>query len=167
MPGSQYEQRRQRLREATGDPANVSRLTWGDIRSRKVLDSSISGALAGSILNTWKRGKLGTIPGLATGAVLCGLFQWAFNEFDILRITHVSQVVHTQPVPVIPAVPVPTYSLAVAAPEPSRTLTDRVFAVFGHRISDEEYLNRVKAQRDHHLRRIEQLERERGEKRET
>ncbi|KAG1762467.1 hypothetical protein EDD22DRAFT_891635 [Suillus occidentalis] len=160
MPGKQYELRRQRLREAAGDPANISKLTWGDIRSRKVLDSSISGALAGS-------GKSGTIPGLATGAVMCGLFQWAFNEFDILRISHVSQVVHTQPVPVIPAVPVPTYSLAVAAPEPPKTLTDRIFAVFGHRISDEEYLNRVKAQRDHHLRRIEQLERERGEKRET
>jgi hypothetical protein len=112
-------------------------------------------------------GKSGTIPGLATGAVMCGLFQWAFNEFDILRITHVSQVVHTQPVSVIPAAPVPIHSLPAAALEPPRTLTDRIFAVFGHRISDEEYLNRVKAQRDHHLRRIEQLERERGEKCET
>lgn len=168
MPGKQYELRRQKLREAAEvDPANISRLTWGDIRSRKVLDSSISGALAGSILNTWKRGRSGTIPGLATGAVMCGLFQWAFNEFDILRITHVSRAVHTQPVPVIPAAPVPTHSLPVAAPEPHRTLTDRIFAVFGHRISDEEYLNRVKAQRDHHLRRIEQLELERGEKCET
>lgn len=59
MPGKQYELRRQRLREAAEvDPANISRLTWGDIRSRKVLDSSISGALAGSILNTWKRESL-------------------------------------------------------------------------------------------------------------
>lgn len=164
MPGKQYELRRQRLREAS--EVAPAKLTWGDIRSHKILDSSISGALAGSILNTWKRGRSGTIPGLATGAVMCGLFQWAFNEFDILRITHVSRVVHTQPVPVTPAAPVPTY-LPVAAPEPPRTLTDRIFAVFGHRISDEEYLNRVKAQRDHHLRRIEQLERERDEKRET
>lgn len=168
MPGKQYEQRRQRLEEAAdGAPTNVSRLTWGDIRSRKVLDSSISGALAGSILNTWKRGRSGTVPGLATGAVMCGLFQWAFNEFDILRITHVSRVVHTQPVPVTPAVPVSTYSLPVAAPESPKSLTDRILAMFGRRISDEEYLNRVKAQRDDHLRRIEQLERERDEKRET
>jgi hypothetical protein len=98
---------------------------------------------------------------------MCGLFQWASNEFDILRITHVSRVVHTQPAPAIPAAPVATSSLPVAAPEPPRSLTDRIFAVFGHRISDEEYLNRVKAQRDNHLRRIEQLERERDEKRET
>lgn len=168
MPGKQYELRRQRLKEAAeGSPTNVSRLTWGDIRSRKVLDSSISGALAGGILNTWKRGRSGTVPGLATGAVMCGLFQWAFNEFDILRITHVSRVVHTQPAPAIPAAPVATSSLPVAAPEPPRSLTDRIFAVFGHRISDEEYLNRVKAQRDNHLRRIEQLERERDEERET
>lgn len=39
--------------------------------------------------------------------------------------------------------------------------------MLGRKISDEEYLNRVKAQRDNHLRRIEQLERERDEKRET
>ncbi|KAG1891352.1 hypothetical protein F4604DRAFT_1567352, partial [Suillus subluteus] len=149
-----------------GAPTNVSRLTWGDIRSRKVLDSSISGALAGGILNTWKR-ESGTAPGLVTGAVMCGLFQWAFNEFDILRITHVSKVVHTQPVPAVPAAPVATYSLPVAAPEPPKSFTDRIFAMFGRRISDEEYLNRVKAQRDNHLRRIEQLERERDEKRET
>ncbi|KAG1770353.1 hypothetical protein EV702DRAFT_978070, partial [Suillus placidus] len=168
MPGRQYELRRQKLKEAAEvAPTNVSQLTWGDIRSRKVLDSSISGALAGSILNTWKRGRSGTVPGLATGAVMCGLFQWAFNEFDILRITHVSRVVHAQPLPVTPAAPVPTHSLPVAAPEPPRSLTDRIFAVFGHRMSDEEYLNRVKTQRDNHLRRIEQLERERDEKREA
>ncbi|KAG2349561.1 hypothetical protein BDR05DRAFT_237797 [Suillus weaverae] len=168
MPGKQYELRRQKLKEtAEVVPTNVSQLTWGDIRSRKVLDSSISGALAGSILNTWKRGRSGTVPGLATGAVMCGLFQWAFNEFDILRITHVSRVVHTQPVPVTPAASVPTHSLPIAAPEPPRSLTDRIFAVFGHRISDEEYLNRVITQRDNHLRRIEQLERERDEKREA
>ncbi|KAG2116655.1 uncharacterized protein F5147DRAFT_769023 [Suillus discolor] len=168
MPGKQYELRRQRLKEIVeGAPTDVSRLTWGDIRSRKVLDSSISGALAGGILNTWKRGRSGTVPGLATGAVMCGLFQWAFNEFDILRITHLSRGVHAQPVPAIPAAPVTTYSLPVAAPEPPRSLTDRIFAMFGRKISDEEYLNRVKAQRDNHLRRIEQLERERDEKRET
>lgn len=59
MPGKQYELRRQRLKEIVeGAPTDVSRLTWGDIRSRKVLDSSISGALAGGILNTWKRESL-------------------------------------------------------------------------------------------------------------
>ncbi|KAG1754418.1 hypothetical protein EDB19DRAFT_1892422 [Suillus lakei] len=172
MPGKQYELRRQRLEEAAeGSPTDVSRLTWGDIRSRKVPDSSISGALAGGVLNTWKRGRSGTVPGLATGAVMCGLLQWAFNEFDILRITHVSRVTHTLPVPATPAAPVPTEphhpSLPVAAPEPPRSLADRIFAMFGHRISDKEYLDRVKAQRDNHLRRIEQLERERDEKRET
>ncbi|KAG2157435.1 hypothetical protein DEU56DRAFT_764616 [Suillus clintonianus] len=173
MPGKQYELRRQRLNEATeGAPTDVSRITWGDIRSRKVLDSSLSGALAGGILNSWKRGRSGTVPGLATGAVMCGLLQCAFNEFDILRITHVSRVAHTPPVAAaIPVAPVPTEprppSLPVAALEPPRSLTDRIFAMLGHRISDEEYLNRVKTQRDNHLRRIEQLERERDGKRET
>ncbi|KAG1756441.1 uncharacterized protein EDB91DRAFT_1041305, partial [Suillus paluster] len=172
MPGKQYELRRQRLKEAKeGAPADVSRLTWGDLRSRKVLDSSISGALAGGVLNTWKRGRSGTVPGLVTGAVMCGLLQWAFNEFDILRITHISRVAHTPPVPTIPATPAPTEyrppSLPVTTPELPKSLTDQIFAMLGHKISDEEYLDRMKAQRDNHLRRIEQLERERDEKRET
>jgi len=56
LPGKQYELRRQGIKEAAEGPsADVSKLTWGDIRSRKVLDSSISGALAGGVLNTWKR----------------------------------------------------------------------------------------------------------------
>lgn len=56
MPGKQYELRRQRLREAA--EVAPAKLTWGDIRSRKILDSSISGALTGCILNTWKRKSL-------------------------------------------------------------------------------------------------------------
>jgi len=56
LPGKQYELRRQGIKEAAEGPsADASKLTWGDIRSRKVLDSSISGALAGGVLNTWKR----------------------------------------------------------------------------------------------------------------
>jgi len=174
LPGKQYELRRQRLEGAAEGPStDVSQLTWGDIRSRKVLDSSISGALAGGVLNTWKRGRSGTAPGLVTGAMMCGLLQWVFNEFDILRITHISRAVHPRPVPSIPAAPTqpietrsPAFPVPVPTPEPPRSLTDRIFAMFGHKLSDEEYLDRIKAQRDNHLRRIEQLERELDEKRE-
>ncbi|OJA15186.1 hypothetical protein AZE42_09492 [Rhizopogon vesiculosus] len=173
LPGKQYELRRQKIKEAAeGASTDIPQLTWGDIRSRKVLDSSISGALAGGVLNTWKRGRSGTVPGLATGAVMCGLLQWAFNEFDIQRITYISRAAHPRPIPSIPAAPAlpietrPPY-FPVTAPEPPRSLTDRFFSMFGYKISDEEYLDRIKAQRDNHLRRIEQLEREREEKRET
>jgi len=117
-------------------------------------------------------GRSGTVPGFATGALMCGLLQWAFNEFDILRINHVSREAQPPPVSTISAVPsrpieIPPPSIPVTAPESPRSLTDRIFSMFGHKISDEEYLDRIKAQRDGHLRRIEQLERERGGKRET
>lgn len=117
-------------------------------------------------------GRSGTVPGLVTGVVMCGLLQWAFNEFDIARITYISRVAHPPPVPAMPAAPtrlieVSPPSFPDTAPEPPKSLTDRIFSMFGHKISDEEYLNRIKAQRDGHLRRIEELERERNEKRET
>lgn len=105
---------------------------------------------------------------------MCGLLQWAFNEFDIMRINYVSRAAHPPPVAAIttaPTQPIETrpssFPVSVSAPEPPRSLTDWIFSMFGHKISDEEYLDRIKAQRDDHLRRIEQLEREHGEKRET
>jgi hypothetical protein len=174
--------RRQKIKEAAeGASTDVPQLSWGDIRSRKVLDSSISGALAGNVScslvilsssHSTIGGRSGTVPGLVTGAVMCGLLQWAFNEFDIQRITYISRAAHPRPVPSIPAaptLPIETRppSFPVAASESPRSLTDQFFSMFGHKISDEEYLDRIKAQRDNHLRRIEQLERERDEKRET
>jgi hypothetical protein len=56
LPGKQYRLRRHRLIYAAGGPTHDEPpLSWADIRISRLLDSGISGALAGGILNTWKR----------------------------------------------------------------------------------------------------------------
>jgi hypothetical protein len=61
LPGRQYQLRRQRLFHPVGNSVLVepASLSWADIRTSRLLDSGISGGLAGGILNTWKR-----MPGL-------------------------------------------------------------------------------------------------------
>jgi hypothetical protein len=152
------------LTPALAEPWLVASSTPGNVRHSLVLLTSSHSTTGG---------RSGTAPGLVTGAVMGGLLQWVFNEFDILRITHISRAAHPRPVPSIPAAPTQpietrpsAFSVPVPTPEPPRSLTDRIFAMFGHKLSDEEYLDRIKAQRDNHLRRIEQLERELDKKRE-
>ncbi|KAH7926622.1 hypothetical protein BV22DRAFT_1104149 [Leucogyrophana mollusca] len=165
-PGKQYQARRRRL---GGLPASLDEpsLTWFDLRTTNLLDSTISGAFAGGILNAWKRGRSGLVPGITTGAVMCAVLQWTFNEFDILRINYAlrARATSTSAAPalpinvVAPQLPKPV----VAQPSESQPLLDRILSKLGHKMSDEEYLKRMKAQRTAHLRRIEELEQELGD----
>ena len=55
-PGKQYQLRRKKLKDVVdGVSSERETLTWSDIRTSYLLDSAISGAIAGGILNTWKR----------------------------------------------------------------------------------------------------------------
>ncbi|KIJ69335.1 hypothetical protein HYDPIDRAFT_24179 [Hydnomerulius pinastri MD-312] len=172
-PGKQYQLRRERLIEvARGSVPETPSLSWNDIRVSRLLDSGISGALAGGILNTWKRGKPGLVPGLSTGGMMCMLLQWTFNEFDIIRISYLAENsgAQTQPTPAIakvtagsprveaPLPPIPQ-ATTVSPPESSSFL-DSLFSKFGRKVSNEEYVRRLRAQRDSHLRRIAELEEE-------
>lgn len=57
LPGRQYQLRRQRSSHPVGNPMSeeAASLSWPDIRASRLLDSGISGGLAGGVLNTWKR----------------------------------------------------------------------------------------------------------------
>jgi len=164
-------------------------LTWSDIRTSYLLDSAISGAISGGILNTWKRrclvnvtnfpefmtgpgGRAGLVPGLGTGALMCTILQWTVNEFDIFRIGYVSR----QTTEFIPAtndtakrslaensLPSPTHPTSFQ-PFKGKSWKDRILSVFGRHVSDEDYLKRLKTERDTYLCRIEELERELHEK---
>ncbi|KAF9233601.1 hypothetical protein BU15DRAFT_53652 [Melanogaster broomeanus] len=173
LSGKEYRLRRQRFIHAVHDSTpEEPPLSWGDIRTSRLLDSGIGGALAGGILNAWKRGRPGLVPGLTTGALMCSLLQWTFNEVDILRISYVSGNFAVPDQLMIPGaddvvkpsrVEVPQFSipnLGVVDPPQANSLTDRLLSIFGRQISDEAYLKRLKAQRDSHLRRIAELEEE-------
>ncbi|KIM65331.1 hypothetical protein SCLCIDRAFT_1212502 [Scleroderma citrinum Foug A] len=173
-PGKQYQLRRENMKDfVDGISREREMLTWSDIRTSCLLDSAISGAITGGILNTWKRGRAGLVPGLGTGALMCTILQWTVNEFDIFRIAYVSR----QTTEFIPATndtakrspiaessfPSPTHPTS-SQPSDGESWKDRVLSVFGRQVSDEVYLKRLKTERDTYLRRIEELEREVHEK---
>lgn len=171
-PGKQYQLRRKNMKDLDGISRAREILTWSDIRTSYLLDSAISGAISGGILNTWKRGRAGLVPGLGTGALMCTILQWTVNEFDIFRIGYVSR----QTTEFIPAtndtakrslaentLPSPTYPTSFQ-PFKGKSWKDRVLSVFGRHVSDEDYLKRLKTERDTYLCRIEELERELHEK---
>ncbi|KAI6036530.1 hypothetical protein BKA83DRAFT_133564 [Pisolithus microcarpus] len=126
-------------------------LSWIHIRTSHLLDSAVSGGITGGILNTWKRGKVGLVPGLGTGALLCTLLQWGMNELHIFRIRHVYR----------------TTTMSLPAVGDERTESHGAIAylsAFGRRISDDDYLKRLKTERETYLRRMEELERDLHEK---
>lgn len=115
-------------------------------------------------------GRHGLAPGLATGALICTLLQWGFNEFNILRIRYVSAksatpVQHTIHKSIDQSSSAESESPTPAAMQPTPVETpsyhspmDHIFSMFGRRVSDEKYLERLKMERDSYLRRIAELE---------
>ncbi|KAH7889640.1 hypothetical protein F5I97DRAFT_566246 [Phlebopus sp. FC_14] len=170
-PGREYQLRRHKLVQTAGVVVHGEHTpTWDDIRKSRLIDSAVSGAFTGGILNAWKRGRPGLISGLGTGALMCTLLQWTINEFRIFRLSRLSQSLaapietaapntesdSTRPQPRARASP---SAFKYTAFE-TASWSDSILSMLSRRISDEEYLRRLKAQRDAHLRRIEELEKE-------
>ncbi|KAI6022721.1 hypothetical protein EDC04DRAFT_2506953, partial [Pisolithus marmoratus] len=146
--------------------------SWSHIRTSRLLDSAISGGVTGGVLNTWKRGKVGLVSGLGTGALLCTLLQWGVNELHIFRIRYVYRTTATS----LPAVGdesdavkghdandrlvLPSVQMVSYQHQKAESWGDRILSAFGRRVSDDDYLKRLKTERDTYLRRIEELERE-------
>ncbi|KII88292.1 hypothetical protein PLICRDRAFT_54134 [Plicaturopsis crispa FD-325 SS-3] len=121
-------------------------LSWSDMRTHKVLDSALSGSITGGLLNAWKRGPSGALPGITTGGVLLALAQLVLNEVDVMRVKSMSRL--SQPAPPVPQTP-------------QRPLWHRLLDRIGvHRLTDDEYLAKMKASRDTYLQRIRELEKE-------
>jgi len=186
----QYEKRRSTRDAGPKSSPTEAPLSWSDLRTYNLLDTGFSGALTTGFLNTWKRayrnhtfiqftpslpsltfriilsgGRPGLVPGLCTGAFICTLLQWTYNELGIARVKFVyrSQVALAPPNLQRPSSPPLTSDNRPT--EPPRPLSYKILSFLGfQRISDEEYLTKMKATRDHYLRQIEVLEREAEEK---
>lgn len=154
------------------------------MRLHKVPDTSISGAITGGVLNAWKRkpfigfvssvsdpppgGRPGIVPGIVTGSILCTMLQFAYNEFGIARVKYVSQTLGSDSTQATgPSLPqetspsIPSVSLPPPELVQTESVSERIFSWFGlHKVADEEYLERLTKQRDAHLRRIAELEKE-------
>ncbi|KAI0333502.1 hypothetical protein GY45DRAFT_265617 [Cubamyces sp. BRFM 1775] len=136
--------------------------SWAHLRMHGMLETALSGALTGAIINKWRKGNV--IAGARTAGLLCALVQLGFNEVGVMRIKYVSrklQEAQRPPDTVTPTpVPVPT-----EVAEPKVSVFDRLMGIIGFRkLSDEEYLKVLKKQRDEALERIAVLEWERSER---
>ncbi|KAF8635498.1 hypothetical protein AX17_003888 [Amanita inopinata Kibby_2008] len=160
LPWTQYTRRRRELglAEHGGHPADEP-LTFSEKRRHKLLDSGVSGAIAGAILRGQKAGRRAIIPGAMTVGAICIVLQYAFNEADIARLKYLSRRQSTDQELQINATPSPEQELFT--PEPSPPFMQRMMSTIGiQKISDDEYLERMKKMREIHLRRIAELEKE-------
>ncbi|KAI0372917.1 hypothetical protein BV20DRAFT_938995, partial [Pilatotrama ljubarskyi] len=133
--------------------------TWTQLRTRYLLDSAVSGAFTGAIINKWRKGRV--MAGARTAALICALLQLGYNELGVMRVKYITRKIQeTQPRPV--AAPVPPTVPPEAQGAPKLTAFDRLLSIIGFRkLSDEEYLKTLKKQRDEALARIAVLEKER------
>lgn len=106
---------------------------------------------------------------MTTGALLCTLLQLAYNELGVMRLNYISKKLQSpmktearSNLSISQPVPAATSETSLSSPSVERVpWTDRVFSLFGlQKVSDEEYLARLKRDRDAHLRRIAELEKE-------
>ncbi|KAJ8472715.1 hypothetical protein ONZ45_g16553 [Pleurotus djamor] len=122
--------------------------SWGELRSQKLLDSSLSGAITAGGLRGMKSGPRSVLPGAVTGAIICTLLQYTFNEVRVQRLKYLlrPQFIATN---------------SPSAPEVETPFFDRILANIGmERIPDEKYLRMLKDRREKHLSRIRELEAE-------
>lgn len=113
-------------------------------------------------------GRVGIAPGAITASIMCTFLQLAYNELGIMRLKFISDQLQKgenaldipTPLPVAPEQPV----VVVVPQEPLKPMSERVFGWFGfEKVSDEDYLAKLKAERDVHLKKIAELEREQAE----
>lgn len=113
-------------------------------------------------------GRPGIVPGIITAGLVCTAFQFAYNELEVARIKYVSKKLQPpqSPAPSIPApsLPEPVQPLPLQEDEPRPSLSERVFTALGwHKVSDEQYLEKLKLKREMYLHRIAELQKEKEE----
>ncbi|KAI0797594.1 hypothetical protein C8Q75DRAFT_9599 [Abortiporus biennis] len=139
----------------SGKAYEPEQLSWADMRMHKLPDTFLSGAISGGVLNAWKRGPRGILPGMVTASIVCTLLQLGYNEIGVARIRYVSRQLQasSQKLQIQPNSNEPL--------EPPKSISDRVAGWLGiSKVSDEEYLRRLKRQRENYLVRIAELEKE-------
>ncbi|KAH8106794.1 hypothetical protein BXZ70DRAFT_915116 [Cristinia sonorae] len=160
-----------------GEDYVAEKVGWWDMRAHKLPDTALSGALTGGVLNAWKRGRAGIVPGAITASLVCTFLQLAVNELGITRLKFIqeqlqkSQAEGDQVVQSLPTaqqsqspIAVPQNTIQIAPAAPAMPTSERIFGWFGfQKVSDEDYLRRLKAERETHLKRIAELEREQAE----
>ncbi|VDB82905.1 unnamed protein product [Peniophora sp. CBMAI 1063] len=116
--------------------------SWWALRSRGLPEVALSGALTGGLFG-WRRYTLarGTLPGALVGAAFCSLAQISLNEVGVQRLKYISRERNRASGP--PSEP------ALAPSKPKRPLLMRFMNWLGvKQVTPEEYLEKLRAERD-------------------
>ncbi|THU85645.1 hypothetical protein K435DRAFT_869066 [Dendrothele bispora CBS 962.96] len=163
LPLAQYERKRAEMRLQPGE--ELPQLTWNQIRTDKLLDSGASGFATGGLIRGIAAGPRAVLSGGVTAGFLCSLLQYMYNELKVARLiylSHKSNVAQKQSLPdsSIPRT-VDVHNGLSNPPTFGKPWTARMLKYIGIRtLSDEEYLETLKLQRDGHLKKIAELEKE-------
>ncbi|KDQ60767.1 hypothetical protein JAAARDRAFT_561401 [Jaapia argillacea MUCL 33604] len=170
----------------TSSPQLGERLTWRDMRMDRVVDTGLSGAITGGLLNSIKRGRGGVMAGFTTGALLCTLLQFGWNEVGVMRLKYISRNLPTSAASLprhqisssefLPSTssntpdstsnrdisyPNDDLSSPVTIPERERSWAERMLdALHFKKVSDQEYADILKRKRDGFLVQIAELEKQ-------
>ncbi|KAF8319293.1 hypothetical protein DL93DRAFT_2164511 [Clavulina sp. PMI_390] len=84
-PWPQYVRRRFEYLDMAPEPSLPGDHLF-ELRTNRLIDSSLSGALTGAILHTIMRGRARVLSGALTGALICTSLQYCANELKLARI---------------------------------------------------------------------------------
>ncbi|KAF8163622.1 hypothetical protein B0H34DRAFT_330712 [Crassisporium funariophilum] len=138
-PWAQYAYRRRELDiESPSDVLTSPSVNMSieDLRTNKLLDSAIAGAVTGGLLRGLKSGRRAVLSGILTAGAVCTLLQYGCNEISLARLRYISRLQEGNR----PAQLLKTVGLLP--------------------VSDEEYLNKMERTREVYLKRIAELERQ-------
>ncbi|KAF8921070.1 hypothetical protein CPB85DRAFT_301616 [Mucidula mucida] len=120
------------------------------MRTDSLLDSVASGILTGGGLRGLMAGRTAILSASLTAGILCAVLQLSYNEVHVQRVKYVNKI-SQQP---------------ESSPSTARWISPRVLKWIGlTEYTDEEYIAKLKHQRDTHLDRIRQLEEQLEEER--
>ncbi|KZT09650.1 uncharacterized protein LAESUDRAFT_646500, partial [Laetiporus sulphureus 93-53] len=137
------------------------KLGWWDMRMYRVPDTALSGAFTGAVLNAWRRGRTGIVPGITTGGIVCAIIQFAFNEVGVARVKYISKKLRAQQEPTRAPIASSSSPSGSVDASPWTARLDRLLTLFGFtRMSDEEYVTKLKAKRASYLEQIADLEKQ-------
>ncbi|KAF9479304.1 hypothetical protein BDN70DRAFT_700289 [Pholiota conissans] len=159
VPWEQYAHRRRELGidTASEDDALPSKIALSEVRKNKLLDSGMSGAIAGAFLRGIRSGRVGIIPGLWMGAVAGSLIQYGVNEMNIMRLRYIAKLHQENRTAVEKPTVKPRQEIQIR--DSTTTWMDTFLRGIGlEPITDDEYISKMKKTRDVYLKRIAELE---------